>query len=261
MRVRGIDLYVEEWGAGPPIVLSHGLLWSARMFEPQMRGLSRSHRCIAYDHRGQGRSQIVGDPVVDIETVYEDAVALLEALDLGPCCFVGLSMGGFVGLRLAARRPDLLRSLVLVDTAADAEPRKNLPKYRALSLIVRAGGMPLVRAPVAKVMFGSTFLRDPARKRERDAAIAQLMMNPPSIVRAVEGVLTREPVTHELAAIDVPTLVLHGEEDRAIAMRRAEAMAAGIRGARLQGIPRAGHTSTLENPDAVTSAIEAFARP
>jgi pimeloyl-ACP methyl ester carboxylesterase len=255
MHVRGVDLHVEEQGHGAPILFSHGLLWSGRMFAPQVRVLHRHHRCVVYDHRGQGRSEIPRTPIIDIETVYEDAVAIVEALGLAPCHFVGLSMGGFVGLRIAARRPELLRSLTLVDTAADPEPLENLPKYAALSVVARAGALRLTRSAVLRVMFGDTFLRDPTRADERARLEAELMGNRPTVVRAVAGVLTRRGIQDELHRIRTPTLVLHGLEDRAIAMRRAEAMCAGIRGARLVKVPAAGHSSPLENPAAITAAI------
>src|SRR5215470_9518243 len=140
ISVNGGSVWYDERGSGPEtIVFSHGLLWSGGMFDAEVAHLSPRYRCIAYDHRGQGRSPPSPGPY-DMETLAEDAAALIGALDAAPCHFVGLSMGGFVGMRLALRRPALLRSLVLVDTAADAEPRANVPKYRAMSLVARLLG-------------------------------------------------------------------------------------------------------------------------
>src|SRR5205823_2727516 len=122
LAVNGVRLYYDDTGgSGEPIVFSHGLLWSGRMFEAQVAALRGRYRCITYDHRGQGRSDVPRARSHDMETVTDDAASLIEALGAAPVHFVGLSMGGFVGMRLAARRPELLRSLVLLETSADPE--------------------------------------------------------------------------------------------------------------------------------------------
>jgi len=123
----GVQLAVEDSGGGGPAVLfSHGLLYSLRMWDPQISALRQRFRCIAYDHRGQGQSDapLTG---LDMDTLTEDVVALIHALGIGPVHFVGMSMGGFVGMRLAARRPELVRSLVLIDTLLDPSPGRTFP--------------------------------------------------------------------------------------------------------------------------------------
>jgi pimeloyl-ACP methyl ester carboxylesterase len=127
-RVNGVELHYEERGRGVPLVFSHGLLWSGRMFDAQVEALSSRYRCITFDHRGQGQSPRSPTVPYSMDELAVDAAALLESLGATPCHFVGLSMGGFVGLRLAIERPQLLRSLTLIESAADAEPRLNVPK-------------------------------------------------------------------------------------------------------------------------------------
>ena len=105
------------------------------MFEAQVAELSKTYRVIAYDHRGQGKSEVKGP--FDMDAVAEDAAALIRDLVGGPVHFIGLSMGGFVGMRLAARHPELIKSLVLLETSANAEPLENLPQYKLLNGIVR----------------------------------------------------------------------------------------------------------------------------
>ncbi|MEK0442701.1 MAG: hypothetical protein RL403_1679 [Bacteroidota bacterium] len=136
LSLPSLNIYYEEIGAGPEtLVFSHGLLWSHRMFEAQVAELSKSFRVISYDHRGQGKSDVKGP--YDMDTVAADAAALIHSLVNGPVHFIGLSMGGFVGLRLAARHPELIQSLVLLETSANAEPLENLPQYKLLNGIVR----------------------------------------------------------------------------------------------------------------------------
>ena len=113
LRVNGTELYYEDTGGrGPAILFSHGLFWDTSLFAPQIAALKSQYRCIAYDHRGQGRSAESDLRAIDMDTLFADAVALIEALDLKPVHVCGLSMGGFIAMRLGARRPDLVRSLL-----------------------------------------------------------------------------------------------------------------------------------------------------
>ncbi len=259
LPVDGAELYYEDTDAGVATILfSHGLLWSRRMFDAQVAHLSGRYRCVAYDHRGQGQSRDDGSPY-DMERLTEDAAQVIEQLGLAPCVFVGVSMGGFVGLRLAARRPELLRGLVLVESAADREPSANVPKYRAMELITRRIGFRPLLSPIMKIMFSRSFLRDPARAVKRRAMEQSILaLDPARTGRALEAVVTRSCVEHLLPLIRVPTLVLHGTEDAAIVEARARRTAALIPGAVWVDMPNAGHTSTVEEPAAVNATLDAF---
>jgi pimeloyl-ACP methyl ester carboxylesterase len=260
LTVHGAALHYDDTGAGAatPVVFAHGLLWSGAMFDPQVAALRATRRCVRFDFRSQGRSAF-SDAGNDIDTLADDAAAVVAALGVGPCHFVGLSMGGFVGLRLAAYRPALLRSLTLIASAADPEPPRNAPKYRAMLLGARAVGMGPLVPSVMRIMFGEAFLRDPARAAERDALRAHLAaLDVRATRRATEGVIRRRGVTHLLAGIRTPTQVIAGEADTAVVPARQRRTAEGIAGARFVSIPRAGHTTTLEEPAAVTAALEGF---
>ncbi|MFP2928005.1 alpha/beta fold hydrolase [Pyxidicoccus sp. 3LG] len=259
LSVNGTELYYEDTGgSAQPVVFSHGLLWSTRLYDPQVDALRGRYRCIAYDHRGQGRSAVPPEPVIDMETLYLDAVALIEKLGAGPCHFVGLSMGGFIGMRLAARRPDLLRSLVLIETTADPEPLANVPRYTLLNLIARMAGVRPVADPVMRIMFGKSFLTDPNRAEERALWRARLLENRRDIWRAVNGVIKRQAIVHELPSIRVPTLVMVGEEDVATVPAKAERIHQRIAGSRLVRLPRGGHSVTVEEPSLVNAALGTF---
>lgn len=259
LRANGVNLYYEDTGTGPEtVVFSHGLLWSTRMFDHQVAHFKDRYRCIAYDHRGQGKSEVAADGY-DMETVYADGVALLEGLGIGPVHFVGLSMGGFVGMRLAARRPDLLRSLILLETTADPEPSENVPRYKLLNLIARWLGFGPVTKPVMNIMFSQTFLNDPARARERQYWKQQLLNNNRiGITRAVMGVVTRQGIYDEIHNITVPTLIAVGEEDVATVPAKAERLHEKIKESQLVKIPQAGHSSSVEQPARINAAIDQF---
>lgn len=260
VTANGVRLSVVDTGGdGPVVAFSHGLLWSKEMFGPQMEALQDRFRCIGWDHRCQGRSEVTPGRVATIEENTRDALALLDVLGLDAVHFVGLSMGGFVGMRLAARHPDRIRSLALLDTAADPEPVSNHGKYRRLNFVARWFGMNRFLADrVMPIMFSPDFLSDPAKAEVKAAWRERLMKNDKSIYKAVNGVIEREGVVDELPAISCPTVVLWGVGDKAIAEERAVRTTEGIAGATLVRIPRAGHTSTIENPEAVNAALLQF---
>lgn len=260
VTVNGVRLWVEDSGGdGPPLVFSHGLLWSTRLFDAQVAALRGRYRCIAWDHRGQGRSDLPsGRAPIGVEECYADAVALLEHLALGPVHFVGLSMGGFVGMRLAARRPELVRSLALLETSAEPESPDQVVRYRRLALVVRWFGVRAVASRVVPIMFGRTVLADRSRAAERAGWEAQLLANRRGIARAVLGVVDRASVLDELPRIGAPTIVVVGDEDVATTPARAERIAAAIPGALLTVVPGAGHSSPVEQPHRVTALLAEF---
>ncbi len=263
LELADTELYYEDTGpgaTGQTIVFAHGLLWSTELFAPQIAALRARYRCIAWDHRGQGRSAADRRLAIPIELVWQDAVQVIERVAKTPVHFCGLSMGGFVGMRMAARRGDLVRSLVLIETSADPEPPENVPRYRLLSNVVRAIGPKLIGSRVAPIMLGKTILADPERRADV-ARFTSIMTQRKDIWRATNGVIDRAGIYDELSRITAPTLVIVGDEDVATVPAKAERIAAAIDGARLARIPHAGHSSTVEEPAAVTAAIESFLNP
>ncbi len=259
VETNGARLYYEDTGAGTQtIVFAHGLLWSGRMFDAQVAALRARYRCVTFDFRGQGQSQVTRDGY-DMDTLSVDAAGLIESLGYAPCHFAGLSMGGFIGMRLAARRPELLRSLILLETSADPEPPENVPNYKRMAQVTRLLGPAVVASRVMPVMFGRTFMTDPIRATERAEWQRRLVANHRvGISRATIAVCDRKGIYDEIAGITLPTLVIVGDEDTATRPDRAKRIAERIPNARLVTIPRAGHTSTVEQPAAVNDAINSF---
>ncbi|MFC1719847.1 alpha/beta fold hydrolase [Pseudomonadota bacterium] len=261
LNINGAEIYYEETGSGPEtIVFSHGLLMSGEMFSDQVAAFQEHYRCICYDHRGQARSGIA-ESGYDMDTLTEDAAALIRELACAPCHFAGLSMGGFVGMRLAIRHPELLKSLVLLDTTADPEPEKNKGPYRRLAFIGRWLNFRLVIKPLMKIMFGKTFLEDPNRAELRAKWKNHLLsLNRTGTSRAAHGVIDREGVYDQLSVIRTPTLIAVGAEDVATPPSKSRRMRDAITGSVYRELPRGGHSSTIEEPEAVTSAMREFFR-
>ncbi|RKH53771.1 alpha/beta fold hydrolase [Corallococcus llansteffanensis] len=260
LSIRGTRLYYEDTGGtGEPVLFSHGLLWDSRLFREQVSALRGRYRCIVYDHRGQGHSEPPpGGSPIDLRTVYEDAVAVIQALGLAPCHFVGQSMGGFVGLRVAARHPELLRSLSLLDSSAAAELPLTLARYRLLTTLTHWLGVRPVVDRIMSLYFGRTFMRDPEREAERASLRRQLVDNPREVWRAMQGVIHRRSVEGELHRIVTPTLVMVGDEDLVTVPEAAARLHQRIQDSRLVTLPCGGHMCILEQPEAVNAALVRF---
>ena len=259
VTANGAQLHYTEAGSGPEcVVFSHGLFWSGEMFAAQVEALRGRYRCISYDHRGQGQSEATPGGY-DMDDQARDAAALLEALSASPCHWVGLSMGGFIGMRLAARQPWLVRSLTLIDTAADAEPAHRKQLRRMMGYAARVVGFRPFLGEAMRAMFGAAFLSDPARAAERAALRERLAKNrADGGSRALFAVIDRKGVEDELSKIKAPTLVISGEADVAVIPERSRRTASLIAGAEFKTVPRAGHSSTMEEPAAVTALLEDF---
>ena len=255
--VNGVRLHYREQGRGSQtVVFSHSYLLDGSHFEPQMRALEDDFRCIAFDHRGHGRSEGPDDGY-SMEQIYADGEALLESLDAGPVHWVGLSTGGFVGLRLAIRRPELLGSLTLLDTSADAEPTAKRLQYEAMLAAVRVVGPRPFTPYVMTLFFGKKMRNDPASARKELERWRHVINGnrPRPIVAFGRAIFSRDSVYEDLGRIATPTLVMVGEEDRSTTPAKAQRIADGIRGAKLVTIPDAAHISTVDGADVVNAAL------
>ncbi|MCQ4083530.1 alpha/beta hydrolase [Streptomyces sp. RB6PN25] len=262
--VNGATIAYSDTGApadrpdAPTIVFGHGLLFSSWMFRPQIATLRAHYRCVTLDWRGQGDTPSA-EGGYDMDTLTADAIGVMESLGVPPVHYVGLSMGGFVGQRIAARHGTLLRSLSLLDTSADGEDPDKAGRYKLLAQIYRFTGVRPVRSQVEKLMFGPAFRADPANAAVIEEWAARLARcERTGIRKAVLGVAERQPVDAELARITTPALVIVGADDIATPPDKAARIAARIPGARLEIVAESGHSSTLEQPQAITELLSEF---
>jgi 3-oxoadipate enol-lactonase len=257
--VNGVRLHYTEQGSGSEtIVFSHSFLVDSHHFDPQIAALKGHYRCIAYDHRGHGRSEVARGGY-EMENLYQDAVSLIEALGCAPCHFVGLSTGGFIGLRLAIRRPEMLKSLTLMDTSAEAEPPEAMKQHRLMLFALRWLGYRPVVGRAMPIFFGPRFLKDPSRSHEvREWRRRMTANDRQAMIDFASGIISRESVYEQIDAIRTPTLVVVGEKDVPTPPEKARHMASRIPGARLEVIADSGHLTTIEEPAAVNAALKAF---
>lgn len=235
----------------PVVVFGHGLLFGGWMFRDQIEELRRTCRCIAVDWRGQGDSAVFSDGY-DMDTLTGDLLVLLRSLELSGVHYVGLSMGGFVGLRLAARHPRLVRSLTLLDTTDEAESPASARRYRRMALAQRMVSVGPLLPRLEHLMFAAS-ARDTAvvaEWRERLRGRERV-----SISRAALGVAERPAVTPLLGRIEVPALVISGQEDVAVPSEQSARMARRLPNSVFHVLPGCGHSSSVERPDEVTRLL------
>ena len=251
-------LFAVRRGAtrGLPLVFWPSLLTSGGMWEGVARELEDRHPVVVIDPPGHGRSNPTTAPYSMDDSV-EAGLAVLDALGLERCVWLGLSWGGMIGMRLALRAPERLVGLALFDTNARAESRRKLPSYFAMATIARRiGATPLILRRLPAI-----YLSEKTR-REQPILVETFLehvasMKPASVGHAVDAVIfTRKDLRPRLPEIRVPTLVVVGDDDVATPLDRSEEIARAIPGATLRRIADAGHLSAWERPDAALRHLE-----
>ena len=229
---------------GLPVVLIHAFPMSGALWEPQLGALG-AFRVLIPDLRGFGGTPLLGPWLIE-----HAASDILETVP-GAAVFVGLSMGGYVALQIAAAAPDRVRGLVLCDTRAEADANENKAKRAAAIDFVRKNGVGAFLTPFLKDAVvqpkALEFLRGVAAKSSPEAVMA-----------ALAALAARPDAVPGLAKIKVPTAVLVGSQDRITPLPLSEAMRSRIPGAEMHLIPDAGHFSNAENPSAFNAHLVSF---
>jgi 3-oxoadipate enol-lactonase len=255
MQVIDDALAHVDVGRGLPVVLLHAFPLNRSMWEPQIAALFGECRCIVPDLRGFGNSPRSGPYTMD--RYADDVGALLDALQIEQAVVVGLSMGGYVALALWRRHRKRIRALVLSDTRAAADTPEAAQKRLDLAEMARAQGVDAVIDKQLPGLIGkSTRERQPDLVERIRSIMAQSSVD--GIVGGLEAMRTRPDSTPLLAGIDVPTLIVVGDEDAITPAKDARAMHEAIPNSRLEVIPEAGHLSNLERPAAFNTALSGF---
>lgn len=239
---------IDGPASGPVVVFANSLgtdlhLWDdvvARM--PQIRA-------IRFDKRGHGLSDLGGE--VTIEDFAEDAIALIEAEAKGPVIFAGLSIGGQIAQAVAKLRPDLIRGLVLSNTAAKMGTAEG---WTQRIEAIRAHGIESIADAVMERWFAAPFRAKP------DLAVWRNMMtrtDPQGYIAAC-GALAKADFTASTAQIATPTLVIVGDQDGASPPDLVEATARLIKLARFEVIKDVGHLPPVEAPDRMVGLLASF---
>jgi 3-oxoadipate enol-lactonase len=258
MRVsaNGIAInYVLEGPAGAPVVtLAHPLAARLDVWDAQACALRERYRVLRYDARGHGGSELPAGAYT-LDQMAADAIGLLDALGVASTHFVGLSMGGCVGMTAALAYPDRVASLVLADTTSRYAPQQAAMWDERIRTAEAQGMEPLIE-PTMKIWFTERFrdAHQPAVDRVRAMLRETDTRGYVGAIRAIAGV----NLTDAIAGIRCPTLVIVGRDDPGTTVEMAETMRDRIPGAELAVLPGAAHCSCVEAAGAFTDAVTRF---
>ena len=256
VRAYGLEIAYERVGEGPPLVLVHGAAVDSRMWRPQLAALADEFTVVAWDEPGAGRSSDV--PADFALADYANCLAaLIDALDLGPAHVAGLSWGGTVALELYRHHPELVATLILVDTYAGW--KGSLPAEEVRARVEGVRQMLAAPADEFDPTFPGLFAGDPPAEFVSllDEMAADVR---PDSMRTALLVMAEADQRDLLPRIAVPTLLIWGELDARSPLSVARQFEEAIPDAKLVVIPGAGHVSNLEQPEPFNDAVREFCR-
>ncbi|HEY46221.1 MAG: 3-oxoadipate enol-lactonase [Anaerolineae bacterium SM23_ 63] len=253
IHVNDIDLYYETAGQGQPVLLIHGLGSSTRDWEYQTPAFSTRYRVVALDVRGHGQSDKPPGPY-SIPLFTADTAELIRSLEIGSSHVVGISMGGMIAFQLAIDKPDLVQSLVIVNSGPELIVRSLRDRFNVLqrSLLVRIFGMRKIGE-----FLGSRLFPKPEQEPLRHMFIERWAENDRrAYLEAFQGLLGWSVLDH-LHTIMCPTLVVASDEDYT-SVSTKEAFLEKLPRAELVVIEDARHAVTAERPEDFNKVVLDF---
>jgi pimeloyl-ACP methyl ester carboxylesterase len=259
VRAGDTEIYVEQVGEGPDVLLLGGLSDPVESWQPQLDMLSDRYRLTAIDNRGAGRTPLPDRPL-SVPMMADDAAAVLRALDIPAAHVAGFSGGSLIAQELALRHPELVRSLVLMSTFArpDAYLRSASAFFHWLADV----------APSERAMMEAFFLwiytpraheKGMVEQIIEDALVFPYPQSAEAFQAQLEGFMSHDALDR-LGEITAPTLVLAGELDILTPPRFGHAVAEAIPGARFEVMPGEAHQPFQEVPDEFNARVDAFWR-
>jgi 3-oxoadipate enol-lactonase len=251
-EVDGVEVeFADSGGSGPAVVLSHGFLMDHTMFAAQVEALAPEFRVVTWDQRGFGGTRAPG-PFSYWDSA-NDLLGLLDHLGLEHAVVGGMSQGGFVSLRAALLAPARVDALVLIDTQAGCEDPALVPSYDLMLDTWRQQGPAPVQEIVASIIIG------PGEWPEYYESWAALEIE--QLTLAYRCLMDRDDISDRLGEITCPALVVHGLDDAAIPLARAEELRAGLGGeATLVPVAGGSHASNVTHAEEVNEALLTFLR-
>ena len=245
----GYQLHWDDRGAGSPVLLIMGAVYSGDMWYPALDALSAEHRLIRFDNQGTGRSTLGPGP--SIEDMAADALAVLDAAGVDSAHVYGMSLGGVLALELALAAPDRVRSLVLGCTCVltGDKPRAPLEVNDALRSATR-------EQLVAGTLYGSAC--PPAARARNDEAILRDHALPDALVAQQDALRAYRGDLAAVAGLTMPALVLHGDEDPVVPVEWGRELAATLPDSRLRVYSGAGHNYLVEMGDTANRDVLDF---
>jgi pimeloyl-ACP methyl ester carboxylesterase len=259
--VNGVEIHYRETGEGFPIVFIHGYTGNSRNWALTAPALAGSYRIVSVDLRGHGLSaKPTGENDYALEAMATDVYELLKSLEIKECALVGHSMGGMVAQLFILQHPEMVRALLLVDTAAEV-PKGLLyddrrKQRQTLVEIAKKEGMEAVFEAQLKVTpIPEAFKVNP---EYIDVWRQQfLMTSREAYIACANGMSTRRSLIGDLGAISVPTLIVCGEYDEPF-LDPSKDMHEEVPRSELVIIPSAGHGPQMETPGEFNRVLSEF---
>jgi 3-oxoadipate enol-lactonase len=257
-RIRSGDAEVvySVMGDGPPVVLLHPFPANHELMVPAAQPLASRYRVILPDLRGHGDSDVGEGPAI-MEKHAADLVRMLDDADVGRAVFMGVSIGGYILFEFWRRYRGRIAGLVLSDTRAQADtPEGRANRLKSAEDVIESGTEMFVDGIIPKLLGKTTQasrpdLVDQARKM-------MLKMSPTDIAQVQRGMAERPDSTPTLKTINVPTLILIGEEDTLTTVADGEFMRQQVSGSQLQVIGKAGHYAVWEQASETGKLLRQF---
>jgi pimeloyl-ACP methyl ester carboxylesterase len=257
MQVRSSDaeIFYEVLGSGPDLVLLHPFPAHHGVWKPVAEQLATRYRVILPDLRGHGNSG-VGEGAATMEKHVNDLLRVCADANVGRAIFAGESIGGYILFEFWRRERERMRALALCNTKATAdsdEARRG--RLQSAEDVVKYGVEPFVNSMLPKLLGETT-----RTNRPDVAAAARAMMmkiTPAGVAALQRGMAERPDSVPTLRTINVPTLIITGDEDL-IPLSEHELMQAHIPGATLRVIPKAGHYAVFERPEEAFRLLRQF---
>ena len=243
-------------GSGAPVVLLHPFPVHHEFWTSAISRLSNRYRLIVPDLRGHGDSGI-GEGPATMGKHAEDLKKLCDQEEVGRASFVGVSIGGYILFEFWRRYRERVDTLILCNTRATAETEQSrATRLQSAADVLERGVEPFAETMLPKVLGRSTLETRPDLAQSARSMI--LKMSPMDINLVQKGMADRPDSIATLKTINVPVLIVAGEEDAAIPAGEAEIMQQNIPGAQLRVIPKAGHYAAFEQPEACGLLLRQF---
>ena len=255
-RANGIDMNYEMEGpeSAPVLTLSHSLATDSSMWDPQAAVLKSRYRVLRYDTRGHGGTSVPAGPYT-LEQMAEDVKALLQSLGIFKTHFMGISMGGMIAQTLALKDPSVLQSLILCDTSSRI-PKEALPIWEERIKAAQDHGMEGLVETTMERWFTASFRSKPLPVLAKIRGI--IRSTPPKGYMGCSRAIMGLNLTERLAEIDLPTLIVVGEEDLGTPVSASRAIHEKIKGSELVILKSAAHLSNIEQEQAFNVAVLDF---
>jgi 3-oxoadipate enol-lactonase / 4-carboxymuconolactone decarboxylase len=233
----------------PVVMFANSIGTTLEMWDDQAAALAERYRVLRFDMRGHGLSPVPPGPYT-VDELAGDALALLDRLGIRRVMFCGLSLGGAVGMTIAARAPERLERLVLCCTALEFRPAS---QWHDRAATVRSEGMDAIAPAGVERWFTPAA---PADVRQRFDAM--LRAQPPDGYAACCEAIAALDLRGQLTGVRLPTLTIAGDDDPVTPPAKLEAIRAEIAGARDEVIPGARHIANAEHPAFFTHVLAGF---